>query len=256
MTLAELLVAMTIMAMLVVGLAALARSVETGAEFSRGRQSATQQAGAVLDRIDRTVREAYANESFPGVIVVAEDVGAWRFPDTLVIWHPDGEPADPDGLPRYNELVIYCPHPRDPRLLAELTAPSDTRTVPPVEDEAAWASEIQALESYFRTRAMTLTSRLRTAEASGLTGGGLRGAVRFETRLRPSAADWQDYQDGNVAWDGLPWVQGINGPGTGLRQAWVRTELQLLAEDESGGTGPEDPIPFFGSAALYYEMHP
>ena len=83
-----------------------------------------------------------------------------------------------------------------------------------------------------------------------------RGALRFESRLRPSAADWSDYQADNVAWDDLPWVQGICGSQTGLRQAWVRIEMQLVPGQASATHDPSGlrAIPFFGSAAVYYEL--
>ena len=76
--------------------------------------------------------------------------------------------------------------------------------------------------------------------------------------LRPDDAQWTQFKAGTLAWKDLYWVQGLFGPQVGLRQAWLRTELQLLP----GGTWvSNDPasqraIPFFGSAAVYYEMRP
>ena len=56
----------------------------------------------------------------------------------------------------------------------------------------------------------------------------MRGAARFETRLRPSDTDWANYKAGSVTWMNLPWVQGIYGSQAGLRQVWVRMELQFV----------------------------
>jgi hypothetical protein len=92
--------------------------------------------------------------------------------------------------------------------------------------------------------------------------GSARGAVRFEVAVTPSAEEWASYQSGALPWvdepgkQGLPWVQGIVGSRSGLRQVRLRTELQLMPgktavlEDPTG----QQAIPFLGSAALYYEM--
>ncbi len=106
---------------------------------------------------------------------------------------------------------------------------------------------------------MLLSELLRTCSTSATGGGSLRGAVRFETRLRPSADDWTSYKAGGTAWMNLPWVQGTYGAQAGLRQVWVRTELQLLpgvAWTESNPAAA-DAVPYLGSAALYYQLaHP
>ena len=253
MTLLELLIAMSIMVMVVGTLGALAKGVQDGFQYTEGHGLATQHARVVLDRIGQTVREATANEQFPGVMVLAGTVGSWRFPDTLVVWHPDGDPADRDGLPRYNELVIYCPDWSEPSRLVEITAPNDTRTVPPVENRAQWAAEVEAIKQSGSSRVVTLTELLRTGLADDSIATSRRGAVRFETRLRPSQSEWDDYKSGNRKWEDLSWVQGIYGSRSGLRQVWLRTELQLTASGESGAAGGRS-LPFFGSAALYYQM--
>lgn len=257
MTLAELLIAVSLMVIVVGTLAALAKGIQQGFEYTEGHGLATQHARVVLDRIASKVREATANEQFPGVIVVAESVGSWRFPDTLVVWHPDGDPADPDGLPRYNELVIYCPNWSRPNQLVEITAPGDTRTVPPVTDRAQWATEIEAIKRSDSSRVVTLTGLMRTGLAPESATTSWRGAVRFETRLRPSESEWDEYKAGNLDWAALAWVQGICGSQTGLRQVWLRTELQLMPGETAaaGQSAGGQAVPFLGSAALYYEMH-
>jgi hypothetical protein len=254
-TLLELLIAMSILVMVAGTLASLARGIQQGYEYTEGHGLATQHARVVLERIGRCVREATANEQFPGAIVVAEQVGSWRFPDTLVVWHPEASAADPDGLPRYNELVIYCPSPSAPSQLIELTAPLDTRTVPPVDQTAQWATEIANLKQSASSQQVGLTDLVRSGSVNNVSESSWRGAVRFETRLRPSEQEWDDYQDSSRPWDELSWVQGIYGSQTGLRQTWVRMELQLMpGEAVAGDPAALRPIPFFGSAALYYEL--
>ena len=251
-TLLELLIAMTIMVMVVGTLGALAKGVQDGFQYSEGHELATQHARVVLDRIGQTVREATANERFPGVMVLAGTVGSWRFPDTLVVWHPAGRPTDRSGLPRYNELVIYCPDWSEPSRLVEITT-ADTRTVPPVENPAQWAAEIEAIKQSGSSRVVTLTELLRTGLADDSIATSWRGAVRFETRLRPSQSEWDGYKNGKRKWEDLSWVQGICGSRSGLRQVWVRTELQLTASGEVGAANGR-PLPFLSSAALYYQM--
>ena len=262
MTLLELMIAMTIMLMVVGALGGLARTVQQGFEYSEGYGVATQHARVVLDRIAQNVCQATANEQFPGCIVVAETVDSYRYPDTLVIWRPSGTPVDPNGLPRYNELVIYCPNPSVPNQFVEITAPSDTRTVPTADNQAAWQTGLTALKNAATTKMAVLSTLLRTCSTSSSGGGGastLRGAVRFETRLRPSAADWTNYKAGAGAWMNLPWVQGVYGSQAGLRQVWVRMELQLVPGVDWVASDPAaaQAVPFLGSAALYYQLsHP
>jgi hypothetical protein len=255
MTLLELLIAMSIMVIVVGTLGALSKGVQEGFEYTEGRGLATQHARVLLDRIGGTVREATANEQFPGVIVLSETVGSQRFPDTLVVWHPASDPVDADGLPRYNELVVYCPGPTAPNQFVEITVPADTRTVPPVASQAQWAAEIEAIKQSDSSEVVVLTDLVRTGSAddSEAASWKWRGAVRFETRLRPSQTDWAAYQDSTLNWEELPWVQGIYGSQTGLRQVWVRTELQLTTGETAGGGGQY--LPFLGSAALHYEMN-
>lgn len=259
-TLLELMVAMTIVAMVVAAMGGLARTVQQGFEYSEGYGTATQHARVVLDRISQNVSQATANDQFPGCLVVAETVSGFRYPDTLVIWRPTGTAAAPSGLPRYNELVIYCPNLTTPGQFVEMTAPSDTRTVPAVDNTSTWLTELAALKKASTTKTVVLTTLLRACPT--VAGGGtssLRGAARFETRLRPSTTDWTNFKAGSVTWSTLPWVQGIYGTQAGLRQVWVRMELQLVPGVEwiESNAAAAQPVPFFGSAALYYNLaHP
>jgi len=256
-TLLELLIALSIMVIIVSVLGGLAKAVQLSAEYGEGHTEATQHARVIMERITRMVSQATANESFPGFIVVAETVESWRFPDTLVVWHPEGSAADPDGLPRYNELVIYCVDPYSPNRLVEVTVPNDTRTVPPVTDEAAWVSAIESVRTSSWNQKVTLTELVRVCWVTEGSRSTRRGAVRFQTRLRPSAEQWVEYEDGTIDWSDLAWVQGIYGSQTGLRQAWLRMELQLMPGEVAmkNDPGGQQAIPFLGSAVLYYEMH-
>ena len=264
-TVLELLIAISIMVIIIGTLGALAKAVQTSSDYSEGRGETTQHARVTLERITRAVQKATANEQFPGFIVVAEVVDGWRFPDTLVVWLPEQNASDSEGLPRFNELVVYCPAVSPANRLMELRFPGDTRTVPAAADLVAWASELAHLKSSPDTRRTLLTDLLRRASVYSVASppdpnlsGPLRGAVRFEPVYRPSLEQWDAYKNTGVpTWDELPWVQGIQGSQTGLRQAWVRIELQLVARTAASRADPsgQQAVAFFDSGALYYEMH-
>jgi hypothetical protein len=257
MTLVELLLASAILMMVVGALGAVGNAVQQGYEYSEGYGLATQHARVALDRIARNVSQATANEQFPGFLVVPTSVGTWRYPDALVVWHPSGTAANPTGLPQFNELIVYCPAAAAPSNLLEITNSADTRTVPAVTNQTQWLTEIQNIQSAGTAHVVPLTNLLRTCATS--TTGPLvyRGAVRFEQRLIPGDTQWSQYQAGTLNWNQLPWVQGVYGSQTGLRQAWLRIELQLMPGATWVATNPAAAraAPFFGSAALYYEMH-
>lgn len=256
-TLVELLIAISIMAVTMLALGGLSKAVQTSAEYGAGHGEATQHARVILDRISRMVAEATANERFPGVLVVADESGGHRFPDTLVVWHPQGKPVDPEGLPRRNELVVYSVDHAQPNRMIEVTIPGSGLEVPEADDTAAWRQLVTALRFGSIGEQVTLTELLRPGWVNEGTVWMQRGALRFESRLRPSAEEWASYLAEELDWDEIAWVQGIHGTKTGLRQAWVRTEMQLLPGRTGAGqeAGSQRAIPFFGSATLYYELH-
>jgi hypothetical protein len=98
---------------------------------------------------------------------------------------------------------------------------------------------------------------LRTGDA-GSTGTQMRGVIRFETRLRPSAAEWSEYQGGSRNWADMSWAQSIYSADTGLRQAWCSYELQFVprGKSRSGADSAALALPAFGSAAIYYTLTP
>ena len=256
-TLIELLIAVSIMAMVVGTLGALAHGVQLAFEYTEGQGLATQHARIVLDRIARHVEEATASEHFPGFLVVPQVEGGEEFPEVLVVWHPSGQPADAKGLPRYNELVIYAPDLSMPSQLLEIMAPQDGRTVPPISDMPRWRSELNALRGSSRAESFVLTDLLRMCSTTGIGGSsGWRGAVRFQSTVRPSEADWASYKSGERDWAELPWVQGIYGSRNGMREAALQVELQLLPGGAPvvADANTHVAMPFFGAAALYYQL--
>ncbi|MGC3971067.1 MAG: prepilin-type N-terminal cleavage/methylation domain-containing protein [Pirellulales bacterium] len=259
-TLLELVLAMTVSTILVAALSVLASATRQTADFSAGQASALQHGRVVLDRISRFVNGAYATETYPGVVVVDETVSSNRYPDTLVIWNPaNGVPSNVAGPPLVRELVIIAPDPNDPKRLVEFTAPTDARTVQ-LNDASLNTSSGRTFITSIKTASTTtktlLTPLLRTA-ATTTNGNTLRAAVRFECELHPTAAEITSFRNNSLAWEDLPWPQGIFSSSTGMRQVWLRTELQLVSKDyTAAGTLPADAVglPFLGSATLYYNL--
>jgi hypothetical protein len=254
-TLIELLLATTVLTLIAGALAALASAVQIASQHNDGIGRALQHGRIAVERIQRALNEAPASNEFPGFLVIEEQLGTWRFPDTLVVWRPSGQPVDPDGRPRVDELVVFCPDADSPNRLLEITQPADARETPCVDDLTAWRDLIAALRVSPTARRVPLTDLLRTAMPTGIAGqtAAPRGAVRFHMRLRPSDTEWHDFVDGTLAWSDLAWAQGIHGTNSGLRQSWCRIELQLTA-DHVQDDSVEAAIPFFGSGALYYSL--
>ena len=263
MTLLELLISMSVMLLVVGTLAGLAKGVQLSFEHGEAYGTVTQHARVALERIARTANEARANRQFPGFLVVAETEGSWRFPETLVVWRKTTPPAAAD-VPKVSELVLYCPDRGFPNILLEITVPGDTPAMPSLDPTGAsyasnlafWEATVLAIRQSTSVTKVRLTSLVRT----GAVGSGrLRGGLRFETRLTPSGAQLSQYYVAHTrTWQQLSWVQGVYGPDVGLRQAWVRLELQLQPQTSMDATdaGGLYSVPFFGSAAIYYLMHP
>ncbi len=256
MTLLELLVAMSVMVLIAGTLGGLAIGVQQGYDSAQQYGIATQHARVALERITRTVSQATASEQFPGFLVLAETHGSWRFPDTLVVWRPTGAAAEPNGRPRFNELVIYCPDMQFPNRLLEITVPGDQRVTPPADDNASWSAEVAAIRNSSTAKKVLLTDLLRTCMLTETSPPQVRGALRFESNLRPSESQWAAYKAGTIQWRNLSWVQYIYGNRTGLRQAWMRMEMQIAVQQNAAGnqSGSGVVIPFYGSAAVYYPL--
>jgi len=246
-TLTELLIAGTIMAMLVAGMGSLVTAVHGTNGYCRGQAVAAQHARVALDRIDRAMHQAEASGEFPGCLVITETIGGFDFPDTLVIWSPPDNAAAPAGLPRVHELALYCPDPAAPAALVEIRSPNNANVCPAVADEAAWATLIAGIKASESSVKMQLTDRLRTAAING----GLRGCVRFDVLMSPSASQWSQYRSGMRAWKDIAWPLDYYSTQTGMRRVACQTELQILPGESSDG---ETAAPFFGSSTLTYEL--
>ena len=249
-TLLELVLAVAILTMSVVALGAMARAVQISNEYGEGYGTATQVARVALSRITQAVNDAYGVDSLPGAWALETTGTTGAYPDTLVIWRPDGAPVNPAGPPLARELVIFCPDPNDPNEFLEIKVPSDNTPVPSPTSIPAFQAFVNGLKASGSAQKVVLTDLLRTANG--------RGAVRFVVTLNPSAAQWTSFRNATASFSSLPWPQSILGPNAGLRQVWVRTELQMVPFGQWLVTNPsaQEVVPYFGSATFSYVLKP
>jgi hypothetical protein len=251
-TLIELLIASTVVALLVGALAMMATGLRSQQEVGQQYATATMHARAALGRIQRSIRSAYANAQFPGFVVFSEKVGLYTYPDCLVVWRPGATPANPNGLPLWNEVVIYGWNPAQPNELLEITVPGNTNVVPPLSDAASWRSQLNAFRSGFGSQRVTLTDQLRVAVPAG-DSRSKRGVVLFLAEMQPSAAEWDALLAGKRSWNSLSWPLNLYGTSYGVRQNRCAVEIQLRS---GAADNAETALAFFTSAALLYTVQP
>ena len=258
-TLVELLIASTLLLMLAGIIGGLASAVQTSSNYSQDHADAAQHARVAIERITRNVFAATAKGNHPGFAVVYEQVGNFRLPETLLVWRPTGVPANPSGPPLVSELVIYCPNPQQPQQLLEIRAPQDTRAIPldDTVNQSPWPENLAAIKTSSQSQRVVLTGLMHTATVTGVAQSQqTRAVLRFHSELRPSAAQVTSYRSGTASWSSLSWPQGLASSRSGIRQSWLRIELQLTPGSDSGGASALPATPFFGSAALYYQLTP
>ena len=124
-TLAELLVATTIMLMIATAVGTLASAVHSTNDFCRGYTVAAQHARVALSRIERTLKRP-CQRAVSRLPRVTEQAGSQALPSTLVVWSPTGTAANPTGLPLISEIVVFGPDPAHPNNLLEIRSPTET----------------------------------------------------------------------------------------------------------------------------------
>lgn len=259
MTLVELLVASSMLLMLAGVIGGLASAVQTSSSYGQGHAEAAQHARVAIERISRDISQATAVGDYPGFAVVYDEIGGVKYPETLLVWRPtSGVPSNASGPPLISELVIYCPDPKQPGQLLQIRAPQDSRTIPldASLNQSPWLETVAALKTDAQSERIVLTNLLRTAAVSG-SKAVPRTAVRFVQELQPSASEMAAYRAGTQSWSSLAWPQGMYGTRAGMRQSWLRLELQLFPGEESRiDTTGQQATPFLGSAALSYQLRP
>lgn len=136
MTLAELLISMTILSMMSVVLAGMSNAVNSAWSYTKGVEETDLQSRAALERIGFMVSQtgAYKVTGQPtrlGMAVVTRTVGSHQLPDTLVLWtggRSGGMAANgvQSRLPLVGELLIYTWDASAPGHLIEAAFPGQT----------------------------------------------------------------------------------------------------------------------------------
>jgi prepilin-type N-terminal cleavage/methylation domain-containing protein len=256
-TLAELLVATTIMLMIATAVGTLASAVHSTNDFCRGYTVAAQHARVALSRIERSIQTATASEQFPGCLVVTEQAGSDALPTALVVWSPTGTAANPKGLPLISEIVVFAPDPARPNNLLEIRSPTEMNSVPATGDAAGWQSLTNRLRASSTVNKIVLTDRLRTAPITGdysdsLMSADLRGMVRFRRILAPTEAEFSQYRGGTKTWQSLAWPLDSYRSTSGTRVIACQTELQIVTGTMA--TAASTAIPFYGSSSITCEL--
>ena len=257
-TLVEMLVAMAVMGILIVGLSGMVTTIHQSNEFVRTQGEALQHARVSIERIERICRGATATRDYPGFWVVSETFGAYSFPDALVVWSPEsGTPANLDGPPLLSELVVYTYDDASPESLIEVTARSAVGDAPALSETSVWQSLINVARTSDVVTKIELTDLLRVADA-GVSGSEWRGVLRFETRHHPTATELASYEAGSANWEDLTWPLDIYGADFGVRQSWCAMEIQLVPRGETrrGEESETHALAFFGSASLSHTLEP
>jgi hypothetical protein len=244
----ELMIGITVLTMIASAIGTLAMLIQDTNTLNRGNTAALQHARVVFDRLDRTLQGCQFNFQFPGCIVVNWTVGTNSYPDTLVVWSPQGAPADPTGLPRRHELIVYTPGKDNPSILEEVTdRTGPTTTVPASSDQAGWRTMVTNMINSPTAKRIPLTSLLRTGVPLGGTGQS-HGMVRFRTALAPTETDLAYYNANNMAWGNMSWPLNTYGQEYGVAQRVCFVELQLVPQGEVSSSG--NAIPFFWSVSV------
>lgn len=258
-TLFEVLIAVTIMSYIALAMAYMGAAATQSTTYSQGRNTVQQHARVVFERIHRMVQEATMAPDYPGVAVLYDAIGTYRYPDTLIVWHPSGAPANPLGPPLVSECLFYCPDPSNPAQLVELTAPTNASTLtfdPATLNTTAWRATINAIKTASTSQKTLLTELMRTANPTGQSS--VRGCVRFELTLNPSTSEIASYKGGSLSWTNIHWPMVMYSNSHGLRQVRLRTELQLTSNPGSGVVDNVggNALPFFSSTARYQLLVP
>jgi hypothetical protein len=235
----------------------LAYGIGSANDHCRGQNEAAQHARIALERIRRNVIGCKASESFPGCMVASTTVGAYTFPDRLLIWKSDGVTAGATEYPKRRDLVVYTYNPSRPVELLEITTTDATSLTS--SSQTALNAVVDALLASPSSTKTVVTDRLDIANPTNSTPINLldlladtstRGLLRFRIIMAPTASQWSEYKLGTRSWSNIDWPLDEYGTGTGTRRVSCQTELQMLADD----SGEKPQVPFFGSATRVYQL--
>lgn len=246
-TLVEMLAAIALSSFIVLGIVAFTRLAEDSFAAERKSMEAIHIARSCFQQIENAVDQAWANERFPGAIVVPLSISGTYLPETLVVWCPStGQPRDPNGLPYLDELIVFAVNDSRPNELRKYRSLNST-PAPNPSDLGAWQTVVNALKNQSPAESQVLTDRLRTF----VINSRVCGAVRFRIDLAPSNSEWNNT---SISWNSLSWPQGLFSPSRGTRRVSLHTEIQLQKLTSSDSSQQQGSYVFWYSRAFAYSM--
>lgn len=283
-TLAELLISMTILTMMSVVLAGMSNAVNSAWSYTKGVEETDLQARAAMERIEFMVSQTgtYKVAGQPtrlGLAVLTRPVGQQQVPDVLVVWTGGrfgGMAANgiQSRLPILGEILIYSWNPNTPSQLIEAAFPGQTSAfdfgaadiVTQVTNLlASPTSERIPLCEPLRVSRLSITGSMPPpimsppgSSSSSPSDGSVQsiGCVRFTLSQTPKDNDLLAAVPQTVTWTQLNWPQGNFGSRSGIRQANLQIELQVEPDGITRASDTVSAIPFFGSATRRYVYEP
>lgn len=174
MTLAELLISMTILSMMAVVLAGMSNAVNSAWSYTRGVEETDLQAQAAIERIQYMVSQTgtYKLTDQPtraGIAIVNRPVGKNELPDVLVLWtggRSGGMAASgvQARLPIVSELLIYSWDANTPTNLIEAAFPGQTAVFDFTASDLS--TQVTNLLSSTTAEIIPLCDRLRVSSLS------------------------------------------------------------------------------------------
>lgn len=295
MTLAELLISMTILSMMSVVLAGMSNAVNSAWSYTKGIEDSDLQARAAFERIEYMVSQTgtYKITGQPtrlGLAVINRPVEAHQLPDVLVLWtggRSGGMAASglQSRLPIVGELLIYTWNSSTPSQLVEVAFPGQTDAFDFAASDlvtqvtnllASTSAEVVPICERLRVSSMSASSSSTSvtyptgpsspygpslpetppSTPSSSSGASSVGNLRFTLTLTPSDTDLASATPQTTAWTQLNWPQGTFGSRSGIRQANLQIELQVEPDGIVRASDTVTAIPFFGSASRRYVYEP
>ncbi len=294
MTLAELLISMTILSMMGVVLAGMSNAVNSAWSYTKGVEDTDLQAQAAIERIEYMVSQTgtYKLAGQPtraGIAIVNRPVGKSQLPDVLVLWTGGRSGGMATSgvqtrLPIVSELLIYSWDASTPANLIEAAFPGQTAVFDFTASDlstqvtnllSSKTAEVIPLCEQLRVSSLSSTGTTTTTTPTGpsspygpsmpmaapsrssTTGSTLSvGNVRFTLAQNPTDSELAAATPETTAWTQLNWPQGKFGNRSGMRQATLQIELQVEPDGIVRASDTVTAIPFFGSASLRYVYEP
>ena len=267
-TLVELLMAMSISAILVMALAGIVTATQSAWRHTQGIEDSQAEINASFDRMRLMISQAgiyQVNGQAPevGLAVVTR---AWNYidvPDILVVWSGGrnggiSQNGTLNRLPRMNEILIYTSDPADAHQFVEIALPDSSAEID--FNSSAFDNTIRTAIQSSQAEKALLSKRLKNSQylLSGSPWGPTASNLIFTITRTPDDASLQATTPGTSDWMNLPWPQGTVSATSGLRQVTVNYEIQFETAEQNTLTdiNSETALPFFGSSSRLYAYTP